>query len=57
MHAGAIRTLLYGLCVYMGDNPFAEARGLFPRTNARPYNNLHLYNLCLSYDVARLGVK
>ena len=35
MHAGAIRKLLYGLCVCMGDNPRAKARGLSFRTDAQ----------------------
>ena len=34
MHAGAIRQLLYDLCVYMGDNPLAKDRGLFSRKYA-----------------------
>ena len=28
IHAGAIRKLLYELCVCMGDHPLAKARGL-----------------------------
>ena len=32
MHAGAIRQLLYGLCVCSGNNALAKARGLSSRT-------------------------
>ena len=35
MHTGAIRQLLYGLCVCTGDNPLAKGRGLSSRTYAQ----------------------
>ena len=35
MHAGAVRELLYGLCVCMGDKPLAKARGLSSRTGTQ----------------------
>ena len=35
MHAGAIKKLVYGLCVCIGDNPLAKARGLSLRTDAQ----------------------
>ena len=35
MHTGAISKLEYGSCVCTGDNPLADARGLFSRTDAQ----------------------
>ena len=45
IHAGAIGSLLYGLCVCKGDNgdnPLAKARGLSSRTYAQPIQELTL---------------
>ena len=41
MEAGTIRKLLYGLCVCMGENPLAKARGYLPVQTHKPYN-LHM---------------
>ena len=40
MHAGAIRKLLYGLCVCTGDNPLAKARVLSSLTYAQTMQKL-----------------
>ena len=42
MHAGAIRKLLYGLCVCTEDNPLAKAPGLSSHTYAQTIQQLTL---------------
>ena len=36
------KAVIVWLCVCMGDNPLAKARGLSSRTYTKPYNNLYL---------------
>ena len=41
IHAGTIRKLLYGMCVYTGYNQLAKARGLPSVQTHKPYTILN----------------
>ena len=53
MHAGAIRKLLYGVCILTVDNSLAKARGLLPVYTHKQYSNLHM-NHCRIKDYEHL---
>ena len=42
MHAGAIRKLLYGMCVCTGDNHSLKLVGYLPEQTHKPNNNLYI---------------
>ena len=43
MHTGAIRKLLYVVCVCTGDNNSLKLVGYLPVHTHKPYNNLHFF--------------
>ena len=45
MQAGAIRKLLYGVCVGTGDNHSLKFMGYIAIQTHKPYNDLHLYQI------------